>query len=265
MKFRQKPTYEKDGMNQMNIKKPLYGVLSTAALAAAIFAVSPTISASAEGDDFDLTIMHTNDSHAHVEGYPRLVTAVNELRTEKANSLLLDAGDVFSGTLYFRQYLGQADLHFMNELGYDAMTLGNHEFDKDSKTLADFIKEMDFPMVSSNVKVTGDKDLEPLFKSDIGMPAKGGNVYPAMIKEVDGEKIGIYGLTTPDTAFISNPGENIVFEDAVEKSNSTIKMLKEKGVNKIIVLSHLGYSHDLELAKAVDGLISLWAVTPILH
>ncbi|OXS58531.1 hypothetical protein B1B00_14215 [Bacillus sp. DSM 27956] len=254
MKFRQKPTYEKDGMNQMNIKKPLYGVLSTAALAAAIFAVSPTISASAEGDDFDLTIMHTNDSHAHVEGYPRLVTAVNELRTEKANSLLLDAGDVFSGTLYFRQYLGQADLHFMNELGYDAMTLGNHEFDKDSKTLADFIKEMDFPMVSSNVKVTGDKDLEPIFKSDIGMPAKGGNVYPAMIKEVDGEKIGIYGLTTPDTAFISNPGENIVFEDAVEKSNSTIKMLKEKGVNKIIVLSHLGYSHDLELAKAVDGL-----------
>ncbi|UXH43400.1 cell wall-binding repeat-containing protein [Rossellomorea vietnamensis] len=254
MKFRQKPTYEKDGMNQMNIKKPLYGVLSTAALAAAIFAVSPTISASAEGGDFDLTIMHTNDSHAHVEGYPRLVTAVNELRTEKANSLLLDAGDVFSGTLYFRQYLGQADLHFMNELGYDAMTLGNHEFDKDSKTLADFIKKMNFPMVSSNVKVTGDKDLEPLFKNEIGMSAEGGNVYPAVIKEVDGEKIGIYGLTTPDTAFISNPGENIVFEDAVEKSNSTIKMLKDKGVNKIVVLSHLGYSHDLELAEAVDGL-----------
>ncbi|WJV30934.1 hypothetical protein QTG56_08100 [Rossellomorea sp. AcN35-11] len=59
----------------MNIKKPLYGVLSTAALAAAIFAGSP---ASAEGGDFDLSIMHTNDTHAHVEGYPRLVTAVNE-------------------------------------------------------------------------------------------------------------------------------------------------------------------------------------------
>lgn len=121
----------------MNIKKPLYAVLSTAALAATILAASP---ASAEGGEFDLTIMHTNDTHAHVEGYPRLVTAVNELRTEKANSLLVDAGDVFSGTLYFRQYLGQADLHFMNELKYDAMTLGNHEFDKDSKTLADFIK-----------------------------------------------------------------------------------------------------------------------------
>ncbi|BCB05782.1 cell wall-binding repeat-containing protein [Bacillus sp. KH172YL63] len=235
----------------MNIKKPLYAVLSTAALAATILAASP---ASAEGGEFDLTIMHTNDTHAHVEGYPRLVTAVNELRTEKANSLLVDAGDVFSGTLYFRQYLGQADLHFMNELKYDAMTLGNHEFDKDSKTLADFIKNMNFPMVSSNVTVTGDKDLEPLFKNAIGQPGDGGNVYPAMIKEVDGEQIGIYGLTTPDTAFISNPGENVVFEDAVEKSKSTIKMLKDKGVNKIIALSHLGYSNDLELAEEVDGL-----------
>ncbi|WP_299742864.1 cell wall-binding repeat-containing protein [uncultured Rossellomorea sp.] len=238
----------------MNIKKPLYGVLSTAALAAAIFALTPATSASAEGEEFDLTIMHTNDTHAHVEGYPRLVTAVNELRTEKANSLLVDAGDVFSGTLYFRQYLGQADLHFMNELGYDAMTLGNHEFDKDSKTLADFIKNMNFPMVSSNVTLTGDTDLEPLFKNEIGQPGDGGNVYPAMIKEVDGEKVGIYGLTTPDTEFIANPGENVVFEDAVEKSKATIAMLKEKGVNKIIALSHLGYSNDLELAEEVDGL-----------
>ncbi|SCC21518.1 2',3'-cyclic-nucleotide 2'-phosphodiesterase/5'-or 3'-nucleotidase, 5'-nucleotidase family [[Bacillus] enclensis] len=205
-------------------------------------------------EDFDLSIMHTNDSHAHVEGYPKLFTAVNEIRAEKENSLLLDAGDVFSGTLYFRQYKGLADLWFMNELGFDAMTLGNHEFDKDSETLANFIKEMNFPMVSSNVTVTGDADLEPLVKNEIGKPGEGGNIYPAMIKEVDGEKVGIFGLTTPDTAFISNPGENVVFEDAVESSTATINMLKEEGVNKIIALSHLGYSNDLELAEAVDGL-----------
>ncbi|QTC40303.1 5'-nucleotidase C-terminal domain-containing protein [Bacillus sp. V3] len=205
-------------------------------------------------EDFDLSIMHTNDSHAHVEGYPRLFTAVNEIRAEKENSLLLDAGDVFSGTLYFRQYEGLADLWFMNELGFDAMTLGNHEFDKDSETLANFIKEMNFPMVSSNVTVTGDADLEPMVKNEIGKPGEGGNIYPAMIKEVDGEKVGIFGLTTPDTAFISNPGENVVFEDAVESSTATINMLKEEGVNKIIALSHLGYSNDLELAEAVDGL-----------
>ena len=205
-------------------------------------------------DGFDLSIMHTNDTHAHVEGYPRLFTAVNEVRAEKENALLLDAGDVFSGTLYFRQYQGLADLWFMNELGFDAMTLGNHEFDKDSKTLANFIKEMNFPMVSSNVSVTGDADLEPLVKNEIGTPGEGGNIYPAMIKDVDGEKVGIFGLTTPDTAFISNPGENVEFENPASKATSTIEMLKNEGVNKIIALSHLGYAQDLELAEEVDGI-----------
>ncbi|KAA0563040.1 hypothetical protein F0342_13530 [Bacillus sp. CH30_1T] len=207
-----------------------------------------------ESTEFDLSIIHTNDTHAHVEGYPRLFTAVNEVRSEKENALLVDAGDVFSGTLYFRQYSGLADLWFMNELGYDAMTLGNHEFDKDSKTLADFIKEMNFPMVSSNVTVTGDEELEPLVKNEIGTPGEGGNIYPAIIKEVDGEKVGIFGLTTSETEFLSSPGENVVFEDAAEKSTATVEMLQNEGVNKIIVLSHLGYSHDLELAEAVDGI-----------
>jgi 2',3'-cyclic-nucleotide 2'-phosphodiesterase (5'-nucleotidase family)/predicted extracellular nuclease/putative cell wall-binding protein len=205
-------------------------------------------------DEFNLSIMHTNDTHAHVEGYPRLITAVNELRSQKENSLLVDAGDVFSGTLYFRQYLGLADLHFLNQLNYDAMTLGNHEFDKDSKTLANFINEMKFPMVSSNVNVTGDADLGPLFKNEIGTPGEGGNIYPAIIKEVDGEKVGIYGLTTPDTAFLASPGENVVFEDVVQKSNETIDLLKSEGVNKIVALSHLGYSQDLKLAEDVDGI-----------
>jgi 5'-nucleotidase / UDP-sugar diphosphatase len=236
----------------MNMKKPLYGVLTTAALAAAIFTGSSAASA-AEGE-FDLSILHTNDTHAHVEEYPRLVTAVNELRTEKANALLLDAGDVFSGTLYFRQYKGLADLEFMNKLSYDAMTLGNHEFDKDSKTLADFIKKMEFPMVSSNVNVTNDDDLKALYNNETGAPGVGGTIYPSIIKEVDGEKIGIYGLTTPDTEFLANPGENIVFEDVVEKSEATIADLKSQGVNKIVLLSHLGYAPDLKLAEAVDGI-----------
>lgn len=205
-----------------------------------------------EPKDFDLSILHTNDSHAHVEQYPRLVTALDDLR--KPNSLLVDAGDVFSGTLYFRQYLGLADLSFMNDLNFDAMTFGNHEFDKDSNILANFIKEMKFPMVSSNVNVTADKDLSPLYKDEIGDPAEGGKIYPAIIKEIDGEKVGIFGLTTPDTSFLANPSEDIVFEDVVESSNATISMLQEEGVNKIVVLSHLGYGPDQDLAEEVDGI-----------
>jgi len=202
----------------------------------------------------DLSIMHVNDTHANVEQYPKLTTAVNQVRSEKPNALLVDAGDVFSGTLYFNQYLGKADLGFMNDLGYDAMTFGNHEFDKDSKVLADFIKEMKFPILSANVNVTKDPVLGPLFKSEISADAKGGNIYPAIIKMVDGEKVGIFGLTTEDTTFLANPSKDIVFENAVDKAKATVASLKEQGVNKIIVLSHLGYGPDQNLATAVDGI-----------
>lgn len=203
---------------------------------------------------FTLSILHTNDTHAYVEQFPRLTTAVNELRAEKKNSLLVNAGDVFSGTLYFRQYLGLADLYFMNQLGFDAMTLGNHEFDKDSATLANFIREASFPIVSSNINMAKDPKLGPLFNNTIGGNDEQGEIFPAIVKEVDGEEIGIFGLTTEDTSFLANPGDNIVFEDAVRKAQETVNLLEAEGVNKIIALSHLGYQPDLNLAAQVDGI-----------
>jgi 2',3'-cyclic-nucleotide 2'-phosphodiesterase (5'-nucleotidase family) len=207
-----------------------------------------------EEGPFTLSLLHTNDTHAYVEQFPKLITAVNELRSQKENSLLLNAGDVFSGTLYFRQYLGLADLYFMNQLGFDAMTLGNHEFDKDSATLANFIKQAEFPIVSSNVNMADDADLGPLFNNAIGRTNEQGEIFPAIIKEVDGEEVGIFGLTTEDTAFLANPGDNIVFEDAVDIANETIDRLEAQGVDKIIALSHLGYQPDLDLAEKVDGI-----------
>ncbi|MFK9090253.1 5'-nucleotidase C-terminal domain-containing protein [Bacillus salipaludis] len=202
----------------------------------------------------DLSIMHVNDTHANVEQYPKLTTAVNEVRGQKPNALLVDAGDVFSGTLYFNQYLGKADLWFMNNLKYDAMTFGNHEFDKDSVTLAGFMGEMTFPMVSANVNVTKDPVLGPLFKNEISATPEGGKIYPAIVKTINGEKVGIFGLTTEDTTFLANPSKQIVFENAVEKAKTTVAALKEQGINKIVVLSHLGYGPDQELAKVVDGI-----------
>lgn len=207
-----------------------------------------------EEGPFTLSLLHTNDTHAYVEQFPRLITAVNELRAQKENSLLLNAGDVFSGTLYFRQYLGLADLYFMNQLGFDAMTLGNHEFDKDSATLANFIKQAKFPIVSSNVNMTNDPDLGPLFNDSIGGTNEQGEIFPAIIKQVDGEEVGIFGLTTEDTAFLANPGDDVVFEDAIAKANETVEMLEAQGVDKIIALSHLGYQPDVELAGQVDGI-----------
>lgn len=212
------------------------------------------LSGNVEPKPLDLTIMHSNDSHANVEQYPKLTTAVKEVRGQKANSLLVDAGDVFSGTLYYNQYLGKADLGFMNDLRYDAMTFGNHEFDKDSNVLASFINEMQFPMVSSNVNVTNDSVLGPLFKNEISAAPEGGHIYPAIVKEVDGEKVGIFGLTTEDTTFLASPSKEIVFENAAEKAEATVAALEEQGINKIVVLSHLGYGPDKELAANVDGI-----------
>jgi 2',3'-cyclic-nucleotide 2'-phosphodiesterase (5'-nucleotidase family)/predicted extracellular nuclease len=203
---------------------------------------------------FELSLMHTNDTHAHLENIPRLFTAVDVIRSESVNNLLLNAGDVFSGTLFFNKYLGQADLEFMNQLGYDAMTFGNHEFDKESSVLADFVENANFPFVSSNIQFENDADLGPLFKDQIANPGEPANIYPAIVKNIAGEQVGIFGLTTEDTAFLANPGENIVFEDAIQKSAETVKMLQDAGVNKIIALSHLGYNADQKLAEDIAGI-----------
>lgn len=206
-----------------------------------------------------LTVLHTNDTHASLDtanspnNILRRLTAIKEAKAGASNPLLVDAGDVFSGTLYFNKYEGQADLEFMNMAGYDAMTFGNHEFDKGSEVLETFIRNARFPFVSSNVNFSADTVLNPKFKDEIGSPAAEGMIYPAIVKEADGEKIGIIGLTTEDTANISSPGA-VTFGDASERAKAAVARLQAQGINKIIALSHLGYEEDVKLAQEVEGL-----------
>ena len=115
-----------------------------------------------EADDFTLSFIHTNDTHAHLDSVAKRVTAVKEVRANKPDALLVDAGDVFSGTLYFNEFKGQADLAFLNAMKYDVATLGNHEFGLGSspeghKALAEFIKGASFaflPLPPSDVSST---------------------------------------------------------------------------------------------------------------
>lgn len=210
-------------------------------------------------ENFPLTILHTNDTHANLDttsspnSILRRVTAIKEAKAGAVNPILLDAGDVFSGTLYFNKYLGQADLEFMNLVGYDAMTFGNHEFDKNSQVLDDFIGNAKFPFVSSNIDFSDDTILSKRFKDEIGSPAVEKSVYPAIVLNVDGEEVGVIGLTTEDTANIASPGD-VKFNEAVKSARDAVAMLEKQGINKIIVLSHLGYDADIELAKAVSGI-----------
>lgn len=211
---------------------------------------------------FELTLLHTNDFHARVDQYnrngarckpadeaaglciagvSRLATKIAEIRAEKDNVLLLDAGDQFQGTLFFTLFGADVLTDTMNALGYDAMAIGNHEFDSGPAELARFIGGANFPVISSNIDATA----EPLLA---------GMILPYAIIERGGEQIGIIGLTTPDTENISSPGPNIVFNPVITAAQDTVDVLTGLGVNKIIALTHLGYSYDLELAAAVSGI-----------
>ncbi|MEF2967161.1 5'-nucleotidase C-terminal domain-containing protein [Paenibacillus sp. M1] len=237
--------------------KSLAKLLAAAVVAAGLVpgAAGGTVSAaeSAGGSgEFQLRILHTNDTHAHLDNIDRRVTAVQGARTD--NTLLLDAGDVFSGTLYFNQFSGLADLYFMNEMKYDVMTFGNHEFDKGPGALAEFVKQAKFPFVSANVDFSAEPALSGVLQSGIGAPGEAGHIYPSLIKEIDGEKIGIIGLTTPESSVLSSPGPNIKFLDEVESAQKQVDALETEGIDKIIVLSHLGYTVDQQLAESVDGI-----------
>lgn len=198
-------------------------------------------------DSFTLTILHTNDTHAHhvpnsdgTGGAARLATVVKEIRAESDNVLLLDAGDRFAdrhtGTRFHEVHRGQDNVRIMNLLGYDAMTLGNHEFDDGDRILANFVTGLNFPVLTANV----DYSASPIL-GDTG-------IAPYSILKVNGEQIGIIGLTDPEIPRRSHPGKELVFSaELVLIANFYAALLTDLGVNKIILITHIGLRADREL------------------
>ncbi len=223
--------------------------------------------AAVEEQPFDLSILHVGDTHSKLEptqvrltldideslkgkgvyvelgGFPNLMSAVEILRKQAQNSLFLHSGDLFQGTLYFTQYLGTADTDFWNLMKLDVATLGNHEFDKGPAVLLNnLLKRATFTIVSANVDIRA----EPLLQ--------GVTILPYTVRKFGGEEVGIIGLTTVETPFISSPGKNLVFTGAVISVRKAASELAARGVDKIILLSHQGYSEDLALAPLVSGI-----------
>jgi 5'-nucleotidase / UDP-sugar diphosphatase len=137
--------------------------------------------------------------------------------------------------LYFNRFGGRADCNLLNRMNLDAMTPGNHEFDRDPQALAAFADQANFAIVSANIDASKDPVLFSVIK-------------PYIIKNVGGRKVGIIGLTTPDTPALSHPGPAIAFLDPEQAARKAIAALVAQGVRTIIVLSHLGYDRDVELA-----------------
>lgn len=250
-----------------SLNKPVTRAQAVTLITRALNAVSDTEQPDTTTSDtatFDLTIMHSNDTHGRVENAPKRATAVKEVRAENPNALLLDAGDANSGTLYSNEFKGQADVAFLNYMGYDFMTFGNHEFDLGSspeghQALVDFIEAANFPFVSSNVDFSKDSKFTGLFNDLISSEPENGKIYSGIVKEIEGEKVGIFGLTTAETKDISSPG-SIVFENYIEEAEKAVKAFEDLGVDKIIALTHIGYDdsadydNDLILAQSVEGI-----------
>jgi 5'-nucleotidase len=197
--------------------------------------------------DFALTILHTNDVHSHIAtdykgryGAAKIGFMADQIRSANNNVLLLDAGDYVMGTVYYTVFGGEADREVMNLIGYDAMTLGNHEFDKGSEGMVAFLTDLDTPVVNANIDFSAYPVINEIVK-------------PYIIKDVNGTKVGIIGSTLPSTPAISSPAEDMIFSDVVESVQPVVDVLKSMGVDKIILLSHNGYLNDQKIAAGLDG------------
>ncbi|MDQ2147368.1 5'-nucleotidase C-terminal domain-containing protein [Alcaligenaceae bacterium C4P045] len=224
----------------------------------------------------DLTILHINDQHSNLDsrsktlqlqnatgtrvaatvdaaGFPRVKTAFDELSQNAGNVLKLHAGDALTGTLYFNRAgaIGEADAAMMNTVCFDAFTLGNHEFDKGDTELKAFIDRLhggicQTPVLSANVNFGSASALNVSRAPD--------DVRPAVVVEREGEKIGIVGLTVAlKTKGSSSPDPDTTFEEETVAAQRAIDGLTAQGVNKIVLLSHIGYSLDRQVLANLSG------------
>lgn len=204
----------------------------------------------------ELVILHTNDTHSQIEPYTykadtnvggvlRRDAYINEVRQNHPNVLLLDAGDFSQGTPYFNFFKGYVEITLMNQMGYDAATLGNHEFDNGTTELAKRIRKAKFPVVCCNY-LFHNKALQRAVKDYV------------IIKK-GGLKIGIFGLGVDLNSLVSpEVAQEVSYLDPVVKGNLVVAKLQEKGCDMIICLSHLGLidgqMSDTDIARLVPGI-----------
>jgi len=205
-----------------------------------------------------ITILHTNDVHSHIDPFPEndpinpnsggvvaRSNLINFIKKGNPNTLVLDAGDVFQGTPYFNFFEGEVELKLMSKMGYDASTLGNHEFDNGIEKLAKSLKHANFSFLNSNYT----------FKNT----ALENKISKYKIFNVDGIKIGVFGLGIELNGLVEKKlYTGINYLDPVEISIDITNELKfNHNCDLIICLSHLGFSYskdknimcDLVLAK----------------
>ena len=198
-----------------------------------------------------LVILHTNDTHSQVEptdkstlktadmgGYARRMGVIKKIRADEKNVLLFDAGDFSQGTPYFNFFNGRVEVDAMNRMKYDAVTLGNHEFDNGIDTLGTILKNASFQVLSSNYQI----EKTPLAEL----------VKPYLILKKFGLKIAVITANIePKGLIIENNYKGLLYVDALKTANQLSEFLKrEKHCDLVICLSHLGILPDIEMARS---------------
>ena len=223
--------------------------------AAGAAALSTPLSVFAADDLVHLTILHTNDFHSHIDpfgndvprnagegGMAKRAALIKKIRSESPHVLLFDAGDIYQGTPYFNYFKAQLDFELMTMMGYDAATLGNHEFDNGLEGIRSQLKYAGFPFINSNY--------------DFSDTILAGMTIPYKIFRSGGVRVGVYGLGIELQGLVDpkNFG-NTRYNDPLQTALKMEKMLKyEHNADLIICLSHLGYSY--KDAKVSDKVIA---------
>jgi 5'-nucleotidase/UDP-sugar diphosphatase len=237
------------------IKRPFYFLAIIVLWVFAACTQTQTLGSEGRSPVHHLVVLHTNDTHGHpvrfsygsmpnVGGLPARATLVRQIREKNENVLVLDAGDINTGRAESNLFKARPDIEGYNYIGYDAMVLGNHEFDNPMEILKKQMKWAHFPFLSANVTTrTG----EPV--------ARG-----AILKEVNGLKVAIFGLTTKSTEVIGNPEyvKDLVFEDECEVAKEMVPQLR-KQADVVIALVHMGIypstsKGSKRLASEVSGI-----------
>lgn len=221
-------------------------------------------------------IAHINDTHSHFDpgviklcvpihgnkqefyvragGYPRLAKFLEckrESTHKEQELLLLHAGDCFQGSLYFSFFKGRANAELNNRLKIDAMGLGNHELDLGNAPFAHFLKQIEFPILASNLCLEPEHNFEACHLQQL---VHSDSVPEFVVRKVQGKTLAIFGLTLENMADISCPDPGIAFTSPVSKAKQMVTRARQFGVDAVVCLSHLGYDKDKELAAEIDGI-----------
>lgn len=208
-----------------------------------------------------LTILYTNDQHSRIEPFPsndpkypdqggfaRRAALIKKIRSEEPNVLLLDAGDIFQGTPYFNYYAGELEYKLMSQMGYDAVTLGNHDFDLGVDNISKQMPHANFSFVCGNY--------------DFSNTSLNEKILPYKIFKKDGIKVGVFGIGIELAGLVDkkNYGE-IRYQDPILRAQTIASLLKhEKKCDYVICLSHLGYMYpnkkvcDMDLSSQTSNI-----------